>query len=469
LLIYIKEKRDKFLNSKQKSYRPAILIILIVLVLAPTLWILFTRMEGQAPVVNLSLDKAALGRSQTLTLTISDEKSGIRRVWIGVLKDGKEVDILKKSYPSAGFFTGGISLTDTIDVPIEPAELGLTDGKAILRLAVWDYSWRKWGKGNQAYLEKEVVIDTQPPKIDIYTTVHNLNQGGAGLIIYRLSETCRDSGVSVGDDFYPGQTGVVDDKNVYLCFFALNPEQGPGTQLVLKAVDEAGNTSEVGFNHHINARKFKHDTIAISDQFINWKMPEFSADFPDITSASAVDQFLMVNRKLRQRNRARIHEITRRSDAQIHWKGPFLRLPNAANRAGFADHRTYKYKGKEIDRQMHLGIDLASVAHSAVPAANDGRVAFAERLGIYGNAVVIDHGFGLFSLYGHLSNIDVTVDQMVAKGDIIGKTGRSGLAGGDHLHFAMLVHGTYVNPLEWWDASWIENKITSKLIAVHAQ
>ena len=60
-------------------------------------------------------------------------------------------------------------------------------------------------------------------------------------------------------------------------------------------------------------------------------------------------------------------------------------MPGAAKQAGFADHRTYKYEGKIIDHQVHLGLDLASVAHAAVPAANSGVVAFNASLGIYGN------------------------------------------------------------------------------------
>jgi murein DD-endopeptidase MepM/ murein hydrolase activator NlpD len=115
-----------------------------------------------------------------------------------------------------------------------------------------------------------------------------------------------------------------------------------------------------------------------------------------------------------------------------------------------------------VDHQVHLGIDLASTAHSPIPAANGGRVAFAQELGIYGKTIVIDHGLGLFSLYGHLSRMGVAKDQMVSKGEIIGSTGSTGLAGGDHLHFSMLVHDTFVNPVEWWDPAWIKNNISEK-------
>ena len=113
-----------------------------------------------------------------------------------------------------------------------------------------------------------------------------------------------------------------------------------------------------------------------------------------------------------------------------------------------------------------MGIDLASINQAPVPAANTGKIVFVENLGIYGGTIVMDHGFGLFSMYSHLSHMDVTVGQDVEKGAIIGKTGRTGLAGGDHLHFSMLVHHTFVNPLEWWDAQWIQNNIDDKLQAL---
>ncbi|MGD8241681.1 MAG: M23 family metallopeptidase, partial [Desulfobacterales bacterium] len=155
--------------------------------------------------------------------------------------------------------------------------------------------------------------------------------------------------------------------------------------------------------------------------------------------------------------------LSEKATPEIAWEGVFMRLPQAANRAQFADHRDYKFRGKIIDRQVHLGADLASLQQSPVPAANGGTVVFAGDVGIYGNTVVIEHGFGLFSLYSHLSSIQANTGDRVAKGDIIGRTGITGLAAGDHLHFGMMVHDTLVNPIEWWDAHWIKDNITTKM------
>ena len=239
--------------------------------------------------------------------------------------------------------------------------------------------------------------------------------------------------------------------------------------MVLSATDPAGNLSEADFHYSIRRKKFKKDVINITDGFLQRKVPEISTGSTTLPEGSILDQFLWANRNLRREDYRKVTEIADRSRAVMHWKGAFLRLPKSARRAGFGESRQYRYKGRTVDRQIHRGIDLASVPRSQVPAANSGQVVYGGLLGIYGNTVVIDHGFGLLSTYSHLSRIDVKVNQMVSKGDIIGRTGSSGLAGGDHLHFGVFVHSTFVNPLEWWDATWLKNNIMAKIDAVQSR
>src|SRR5688500_20374453 len=86
-------------------------------------------------------------------------------------------------------------------------------------------------------------------------------------------------------------------------------------------------------------------------------------------------------------------------------------------------------------------------------------------LGIYGNCVVIDHGLGVQSLYGHLTTIDVKAGDTVEKGRQIGRSGMTGLAGGDHLHFTMLVGGEQVTPVDWWSAQWLQDRVLRKIMA----
>ncbi len=447
----------------KRNIRLWIGLAIAAVILAPLLVVLAQRMESTEPDVRLDPSSLAIGVSHELSGTVTDENSGIRKLWIGLYKDGKESVLFEKVYAGSIFWGKGKTFQAPFRVTISPEKLGLSDGEALLRIVVRDYSWRGWLNGNRTYIEKGVTIDTRPPRIEILTGAHNISQGGSGLIIYKLSETCPHNGVMVGDNFFPGHSSQGYPADVRLAFFALAHNQRPDSGIFVQASDPAGNVSKRGFRHYLKKKRFRQDVITISDGFLNSKTPEFSMLVPGSEALSSVDTFLKVNRDVRRQNSAEIIRVTGKTEDKKLWAGRFLRLPQSAPRAQFAERRTYQYNGKNIDKQVHLGIDLASIQQSPVPAANSGKVAFAGSLGIYGNTVIIDHGLGLFSLYAHLSSFSCEEGQPVTRGDIIGRTGSSGMAGGDHLHFSMLVHNTFVNPIEWWDETWIKNNISGKL------
>ena len=454
------------MKEKSKNRKRLLLGIAGAIIFLPVLWLLLIRFEGQKPEIIFDLTSPYIGKFNEFSISLEDKKSGIRKIWIALVKDGKEVVLSEDEFPSAGLFSGGKVKTKSLNLKFEPERLNISDGNATLRLAVWDYSWRGWWKGNQTYVEKNLIIDTLPPEIEVISRAHNLTQGGTGLFIYRTSENCRLSGIQVGDSFFPGHAGYYSDPQIRLAFVGLSYQQGPKTRILLKAVDEAGNTAQTGVRHHIRKKTFRNDDIQISDRFLNWKIPEFENTLRTKSTGSLVDKFIHINREIRKANFQQITELTKKTATAKLWDGTFLRMPGSANQAGFADHRVYKYKGKIIDRQVHLGLDLASVTHAPVPAANSGVVIFSEPLGIYGKTVLIDHGFGLFSMYAHLNRSDVKSGQQVSRGETIGRTGSTGLAGGDHLHFSILIHNTFVNPIEWWDPAWIKNNVLSKIEAV---
>jgi murein DD-endopeptidase MepM/ murein hydrolase activator NlpD len=210
------------------------------------------------------------------------------------------------------------------------------------------------------------------------------------------------------------------------------------------------------------ARKYRADAIELSDRFLEEKIPEFRAADPGL-DADPVRAFLTVNRDWRTRDHGRIAELAAKGSPERLWSGPFLQMKNTQTMARFADVRTYRHRGQDIDRQTHLGLDVASTAGAPVEAGNAGVVVLAGDLGIYGTTVVLDHGQGVFSLYAHLSNIAVKEGERVARGQAVGNSGRSGMAGGDHLHFSVLVGGVFVNPVEWLDGHWIEDNVTKEL------
>lgn len=441
-----------------------LLLIMAIIIIIPLIVVLVFRFEGSVPIISCKFPSPAVGLMYELKLNIADEGSGLRKIRVAIIRDNLENLLLEKDYPADNFIMGGTVKNDPVTIKIEPRKLKISDGKVLLQITARDYSWRNFWNGNLAKFEQDLWIDTKQPEINLLTKAHNVNQGGCGLAIYHINEDLAESGVMAGDIFFPGYAGYFRDKNIYLCFFALEYQKGADTEMYILAVDQAGNKAKSGFPHYIRKKKFKEDELAISDDFLNSKIAGF--ELPEEFKPSQltiVDKYLKINRELRKQNTAAIFESGKNSDKTMYLEGTFLRLPNSAPRAGFADHRIYKYNGQTIDRQVHLGVDLASLSQSEVPAANKGKVVFIENVGIYGKTVVIDHGFGIFSSYSHLSQASVEVGKVVEKGEVIGKTGETGLAAGDHLHFSMFVNNVFVNPIEWWDASWIENNITSKI------
>jgi murein DD-endopeptidase MepM/ murein hydrolase activator NlpD len=438
----------------------AILLPLIVLT-AGAGYLANHRIEGRPALVSLERFEPDMGLSQELVLVLEDSDSGLRNVRIDMAKDGKQCVLLDRQYPFGGWFGSDARKKERLTVPIEPAALGLTDGEAILSVNVRDYSWRRWFHGNLTKVEKPLRIDTRTPQIHVISQAHNVSQGGAGLVVYRLSETCRQSGVRVAEMFFPGHGGRFADPLIMTCFFALSHEQGPGTRMAVEAMDLAGNMGRSTFVHYIRPKSFPKDAIRLNDAFMRTTIAALAP--ADSGHASLLDRFLAVNRDMRVQNDDVVRQVSAAGQGMILWDGPFMRLPAAAPRAGFADRREYVFNNVVVDRQVHLGVDLASLAQSPVPAANRGKIAYVGELGIYGLMVMIDHGGGLMSMYAHLSRIDARVGQMVEKGQIIGRTGATGLAGGDHLHYAMLVHTTFVNPVEWWDKHWIADNVVNKL------
>jgi len=291
--------------------------------------------------------------------------------------------------------------------------------------------------------------------------------------VYRADPPDAESGVQVGDQLYRGYpTSAAGapgaDPSLKIAFFALLYDQDLATPITLYARDDAGNRTEAQFDHQVFPKAFHRGRIELSDGFLQRVVPDILARSPELNLAvgpgeSYLPAFLRINNDLRRANAARILELGTKSAPELLWKGAFLPLGNAEVESRFADHRTYYYQGKEVDQQVHLGFDLAVTANIPVKAGNDGKVVFADFLGIYGNCVIIDHGVGVSSLYAHLSLIDVKTGDALRKGDVLGRSGMTGLAGGDHLHFSVQVQGHPVDAVEWWDPHWVEDRVARKL------
>jgi len=421
--------------------------VLIVIAVAAVLAIAATLVFRDSTPPTFTISPAAGAISQRpLTVELADQESGLKSLTVTLEQGGKPLPLFSKSFDGQptqvreeiSLAAGGILQNGPVTLRVQAVNGSLFSGRVDQSLSF--------------------EVDTQAPKIQVKTPGMNITRGGTGLVVYSLSEPAERTGLIVGDYFFPGYLQPSGD---YLCFFTYpwdSPEGVFNPKLI--AVDQAGNEGASGIGLHAADRSFRNDTIRISDNFLNAKMPQFADQFPQGTSN--LDIFLKVNREMRADNRKTLLEIGLRTQAEPMWQGSFLRQPRAATLSLFADHRTYFYQDQEIDQATHLGLDLASNEQAPIPAANHGRVAFAGDLGIYGNCVILDHGAGLQSLYAHLSSIAVKEGDTVNRDQSIGQTGATGMAGGDHLHYEVLVSGVSVNPIEWWDASWITNNITGK-------
>jgi murein DD-endopeptidase MepM/ murein hydrolase activator NlpD len=253
-----------------------------------------------------------------------------------------------------------------------------------------------------------------------------------------------------------------------VAFFALLYDQEADSPMELVAKDPAGNEATAQFEHRIFPKTFRRSRIELDDAFLGRAVPAILAGSPAFKPAEASSNdvlagFLKVNGDLRRANAETIAAMAKQTAPTMLWKGAFRQLGNSQVEAAFADYRTYFYRNKQVDQQVHLGFDLARTANTPIGAANDGKVLYAADLGIYGNCVILDHGLGVQSLYAHLSSIQVSVGQTVHEGETLGLSGQTGLAAGDHLHFTMLVNGQFVNATEWWDPHWIEDRVMRKL------
>ena len=445
-------------QKKPSSIRLTPLLLLIALAaVGYGVYLFGSHFEGEPPVIRASIG-AAWNPSRETTVQIMDRKSGIRRVQIVVSQQGRDIQLFDQ------LFEKNIPKTLALPIKMDPRKHRISEGAAVLRITVRDMSWRGWFHGNKAEAVFNTVIDTKPPRINVLTRFHNIYLGGAGLVIYQLSKACPEHGVLVGERFFPGIPGMFKNPLTMVALIAVDHKAGAGIELAVTATDEAGNPAKVSFPYHILRKSFRRETITVTDAFLQQKMPEFQLDPSLGEHWTPVEKFSHINQQQRETDNRKLGEIAKTSASSMLWDGtPFLRLPNAAPKAGFGDHRIYLYRGRVIDEQDHMGVDLASVQQTPVPAAQSGVVVECGDFGIYGSTVIVDHGLGLFSMYAHLSTISVKPGQNVRKGDIIGNTGMSGLAAGDHLHFAMILRDQFINPIEWWDESWIQNNITGKI------
>lgn len=444
-------------HESNRSRGKALLLFFAALLVAALLvggWYLRPRFESEPPVVTVTPNADVIGMAP-IQVNVSDPGSGLKSVSVTLSSGGTEHKV--------GFEQSSEVVREK-SFSIDPTRIaGLKEGAAVLRVTARDASLANLFKGNESVLEKKLTVDVTPPTLELVADDRYVNFGGVGAIVYKASADTVTSGVKMGERFFPGFPGVVKGNPEHrFALFAHPYDAAPDVKAVLVATDKAGNKREMPLVYELKNVKYRKSTIAVSDSFLQSKVVPLVTDVAT-RQGTPKDVFVAVNKKLRKENEDKIREITSKASPAILWSGAFSQLSNSKVEANFADQRTYTYGGDAIDTAYHVGYDLSVTRNYPAEASNSGTVAFVGPLGIYGNTVILDHGLGLYTLYSHLNSIDVKVGDAVKQRQPLGKTGETGLAAGDHLHFGVYLDGVAILPVEWWDAKWIEDNIRPKL------
>jgi murein DD-endopeptidase MepM/ murein hydrolase activator NlpD len=451
-----------------------VLVVLLALFLIGSLVVSWKRWEGQPPSARFDRDFKALGRSPSLFLAVEDVGTGLRSVSVTLRQKDQSIPLVEQEYPGPSSLTvwkTGVQKSASFDLgKLIKEKYEIREGPASLYITASDYALRNFFRGNQKRLQRDFVFDIYPPRLEVLSGQHYINQGGSDCVVYRVSADAEISGVQAGPHFFPGFSAGIPDPNTKFSLFAFAYNIPADSPLKIVARDAAGNEASAGFWYKLFPKKFRSSKMKIEDSFLQKVVPDIISHSPEIKDeGELVKTFVEINSKLRELNHATIAQLCTKSTPHFLWEGAFLQLSNSKVESLFADHRTYYYQGKKIDQQDHVGFDLSVVQQYPIEASNDGMVVYADYFGIYGNCVMIDHGCGLLSLYGHLSSINVKVGQHVKKKEVLGRSGATGLAGGDHLHFGLFLQGVPVNPTEWWDGKWIKDHVLDRIKAAAEQ
>ena len=335
----------------------------------------------------------------------------------------------------------------------------------VLKIEATDNSL--WGlfMGNTFKEEMTLVIDQRRPVLAVIGSSYKIQKGGSAIVIFKASDPHMES-LKIKTNF--GKTFMAQPfyKPGYYASLLAWPVQAASFSATVIARDKAGNEATGTVPVRLKDHAYKVSNIELSDAFLDGKIAELANVYQQTIGVDdRLEQFRIINEKVRADNEKIIHQITSRvSTAMVSdfRPAPFYPLVNGQKVADFGDHRIYSYKGQEnVSQAYHMGLDLASVHMGAIKSSNGGNVIFAKSNGIYGNLPIIDHGFGLYTLYGHCSELHVREKDRVMNEQEIAKTGMSGYAMGDHLHFGILVQGIEVRPEEWMDRKWIADNITN--------
>ena len=465
-------RRASYNQPKGRSSGRIFLVLLLGIAVAAAL-ILRKQLRLPPPAtVAVSSDLPGIGRRTVVTIKVSDPSGSITRVTV----TGQGAGLSRKVLADTG---ANVDAADAAAAQGEKeavvklvlgkvANPDLQPGTLVLDVVVQGRGTRL-RKMPPVLAQQSYQVRFEPPAVAATSAFIHPAQGGAEVVVYEVGPGTKTHGVRAGNWFFPGSPlpggGPQQRFVIFGAPYDLDVDEAQARNaIVLVAEDDLGNRNEATFIHKWFRRPLRRDVIELQDGLMQKVTGEIFGRTPGLLrKGSLLADYLELNGPLRKSNMAELLALASSTQPAFLWTETFMPMQNAAVKGSFADRRTYSYAGKPVDTQDHLGFDLASMKQAPIQAANAGRVVLARYFGIFGNCVVVDHGYGLMSLSAHLSTIGVKTGDVVTRGQELGKSGATGLAGGDHLHFTMLVHGLPVTPVEWWDSHWIQDRVALKL------
>ncbi len=441
---------------REKSYAGIVVIFIFLLIIAGAVYVYNSKQFERTPPKIIAKNTIYWNIKTPLKIVLKDN-SGIKFVH-ATLSDGKNsIVLVNKIYNNP---------QKDLNLFVKSPNNSFIYQKQNFTLQIKAVDSSKWNffSGNQAIKNIHIVVDTKRPELGIIDNSYGIREcGGTALVIFQAKDKNMKNlyiQTSFGKRFYPTP---FYKKGYYISLLAW-PVRANSFNANIVAIDKAGNISRAHIPLYFKSKRYKKATITITDRVLHSKVADFVSNVvPQISNKTPVEQYVYINQTVRKKNEDLIDKVTSKV-SQTMIKNfnikPFHPLIDAEPVAHFDDHRTYYYKGKKISTSYHLGIDLASIARAKIRASNNGIVAFSRFNGIYGNNLIINHGLGLYTLFGHCSKFLVQKGDSVKRGQVVARTGQTGMAFGDHLHFGVYVQGVAVYPKEWMDRHWIKLNIT---------
>lgn len=441
---------------KKNKSKSTLSIIILALIIGAVVYVNTALMfEKDVPIVRIE-NNGYWNLKKPLKISLSDE-SGVKSYKV-IFKSSKGNETLSHEQL--------IVAEKSIEIEVKAPRnaFALKDNEITVSIEAVDSSLWNFLKGNNVKKEFHILIDKRRPNTSILSNSYGIKKGGSALVIFKVKdENLKDIYIQTnsGNIFKPQP---FYKEGYYISLIAW-PITSSSFDAKIIAKDFAENIKKTHIPLYLKAKKYKVSNIKLSDRFLEGKIADLAEEFEETQGVfDSVEQFKIINEKVRAKNEKLIHDkssVISEEQVDSFKINKMYPLKNAKVVASFGDHRKYFYKGKKISESYHLGLDLASNAMASIKPQNAGKVVYTEYNGLYGNMPMIDHGLGLYTLYGHCSSINVDTDEEITGRSDIANTGKSGYAMGDHLHFGVLVQGVEVRPEEWMDSQWIKLNITN--------